>query len=98
MLSTGISALLGFSFWVAVARLYIESDVGIASALISAVSLLAFLSGLGLDYGLIRFLHRNRDNSKELLNSVFIIVGTIGIIVATIFIVGIPLFWAVDIL
>jgi len=56
MLSSGVTAALGFVFWILAARFYSASDVGLASAIISAAGLLALLSTLGLNYGLIRFL------------------------------------------
>lgn len=46
---------IGFAFWMLAARVYNIEDVGIASALISSVSLLVIISKFGLDYSLIRF-------------------------------------------
>jgi len=50
MTANFVSAGFGFLFWTPAARLY--QDVGFASAVISAVGLLAMLSALGLDYAL----------------------------------------------
>ena len=55
------AAFLGFIFWVVVARNYSPSDVGIASALISVISMLTSFSSLGLHIGVIRFLSEERD-------------------------------------
>jgi O-antigen/teichoic acid export membrane protein len=51
--TTAIAAIFGFFFWTIAARLFPVADVGHATALISAVSLLTSFSGLGLGIGLI---------------------------------------------
>jgi len=63
MLSSGTNAVLGFAFWVLAARLYKPEDVGLASAAISAMSLLALFSSLGMGYGLIKFLPTSGEKS-----------------------------------
>ena len=40
MLNTGVMAILAFVFWIVVARFYTEAEVGLGSAIISAISLL----------------------------------------------------------
>jgi len=56
VLSTGS----GFFFWIFAARLYAPEDVGLGSALISALisamGLLCMLSMLGFNIGLIRYI------------------------------------------
>jgi len=49
VLSSGLQAALGFAFWIVTARLFSLSDVGRASALISAAILMAYLALLGLN-------------------------------------------------
>jgi len=56
LMTSGTNSLAGFVFWAMAARLYPAEGVGLASAAISAMGLLALLSTLGMDYGLIRFL------------------------------------------
>ncbi|WP_274556535.1 lipopolysaccharide biosynthesis protein [Streptomyces spiramyceticus] len=56
MLNTGISALLGLSFWLAAARYYSEAAVGQGSAAIAAMKLLAGLTALTLTGALARFI------------------------------------------
>ena len=73
-----------------VARSYSASEVGLASALISAIGLLSLFSMLGLNIGLIRFLPRERDKTG-MVNSCLTITGAGSIVLAMIFIVGIPL-------
>ncbi|MDP2948657.1 MAG: hypothetical protein Q8P22_03885 [Chloroflexota bacterium] len=91
VLNSGVAAVLGFSFWVAVARLYSAHDVGVASGLISAVSLLAFLASFGLDQGLIRFLPAAGTKASRLLNSVFWVSGLCALAAAAVFLAGLRL-------
>jgi len=88
MLNSGILAVTGFCFWVVAARLYPVEGVGFASAAISAMGLLALLSTLGLDYGLIRFLPSADDRANDMINSCFTVGGLTSIILALIFIAG----------
>ena len=68
MLANLANALFGFVFWIIAARLYTAEAVGVASAILSAASLLTMLSSLGLGYGLIRFL-KSSNNPTILINS-----------------------------
>jgi O-antigen/teichoic acid export membrane protein len=86
------NAVIGLVFWIVAARLYSTEEVGQASALLSAASLLATLSGFGLGYGLIRFLGSSK-NPVTLINSSFAVVALVSIAAAVIFIVG-PGLWS----
>lgn len=77
-----MAALTGFIFWIVVARLYSTSDVGMASAMFSTMALLATLSKLGFDIGLIRYLP-DSDNKTEFINACLTI-STIAAIVLSI--------------
>jgi O-antigen/teichoic acid export membrane protein len=61
MLSSGLQAALGFTFWVIMARLFSTGDVGRASSLVTATSLVAILSLFGLNSTLARFLPTSKD-------------------------------------
>ena len=90
MLVNIVNALVGFVFWIIAARFYSTSDVGLATATLSAASLLATLSSIGFGYGLIRFL-KSSANPFALINSSFTTVGVISVIAALIFVLGIGL-------
>lgn len=92
MVNSGVGAILGFVFWIVVARLYSTSDVGLGSALLSAVGLLSFIGTLGLGFGIIRYLP-GFDNKTRLLNSSFTLAGLAAIAIALIFLAGLP-FWS----
>jgi len=90
ILNSAVNAVAGFVFWIIAARLYSASDVGIGSALISMALLLSIIGTLGLDLGLIRFISTAKDKAR-LLNSTMTISVLTSIIIAFIFIAGIPL-------
>ncbi len=96
MLSTGISSLLGFAFWIVVARHYPLAEVGLASAMLSMLGLLYVLSSLGLHLGLIRFLP-STDDKRGVVNSCLTIAGAFSIVLAVAFILGTPI-WSQDLL
>jgi len=81
MLNTGVMALLGFFFWMIVARFYTEADVGFSSAIISAINLLTLISLVGLNISLIRFLPQS-DKPQDLINSCYTLSGLISLVVA----------------
>jgi O-antigen/teichoic acid export membrane protein len=81
---------LGFFFWMVVARFYTPYEVGVASAIISAVYFLSLLSTLGLDVAIIRFLPR-AQKPVELINSCLTLNGLIALVVGGIFIAGLSL-------
>ncbi len=92
ILRTVLTSLLGFFFWLIVARLYSEIEVGYSSAIISAVNLLVMIALIGLSPALVRFLPASAK-PRELINSAFTLVGLVGFVVTAIFLVGLP-FWA----
>lgn len=77
MLSSGLQAALGFTFWVIVARLFSTGDVGKASSLVSAMSLLAFLSLFGLNSTLVRFLPTSKHRDA-LITATAVLVSVCG--------------------
>jgi O-antigen/teichoic acid export membrane protein len=56
IMNQGVQAALGFVFWIIAARIFTADNVGRASSLISATSLIAFLGLLGLNTTFIRYL------------------------------------------
>lgn len=91
MIATGITSLIGFVFWVVVARVYSSTDIGLASAAISVSTLLALIANLGLGFGLVRFLPHARDNGNKMINSCLSIGSLAAIALSAIFLAGIQL-------
>jgi O-antigen/teichoic acid export membrane protein len=87
------AAVAGFAFWALVARLYDADEVGLGSAALSTVTLLAMFSHLGLGMGLIRFLPESGAGGPRLANAVFTTSVVGAIVSSAVFLVGVPL-WA----
>ena len=88
--NTAVTTGLGFFFWMVVARFYTVYEVGVGSAIISAVYFLALLSTLGLDVAIIRFLPKSQK-PVELINSCLTLNGIIALVIGGIFIAGLSL-------
>jgi O-antigen/teichoic acid export membrane protein len=91
MASTTIVAILGFFFWLLIARLYNPSIVGAATTLISTMTLLSGISILGLNIALVRYLPKYTNRNK-MINSTFFVSGIAAVLCALIFILGINIF------
>jgi len=92
MLAHVLSAIIGFAFWIIVARIYPAGDVGNGSAIISAATLLIIFSNLGLHYGIVRFMGSTPE-PRKLLNSCFTIAGSISLVSGCFFVLGLGI-WA----
>ena len=91
MTNRGVTSVIGLVFWLLAAKLYLDKDVGLASAIISSVLLLSLIATMGLDYALIRFLPNAGRDSDALVNSCLTVAGLMSIVVALVFIAGISL-------
>ncbi len=90
MLTSVTSAGFGFVFWMLAAKLYLKEDVGVATALISAMSFLVLLSRFGFDFSIIRFFPEN-DKSK-IFNTSVIITSFFAVVFGFFFVLGVDFF------
>lgn len=67
IVNTGMTGLLGLVFWFLAARFYTPEDVGRASALISAMTLLSAIVGINITGTLSRFLPRSGPRTARLV-------------------------------
>ena len=91
MTSTFILGGLGFIFWIIIAHLYKTENVGIATTLISIMTLLSSFTILGLNSSLTRYLPKS-TNKNELINSSFVIVTIVTLLASVIFFLGLQIF------
>ena len=77
ILSSGLQAALGFAFWIIVARLFSTADVGVASSLVAATTVIAYLALLGLNNTFVRYLP-TAPNRDALLTAGFLLVSICG--------------------
>lgn len=92
-----VAGATGFAFWGLAARLYRPEEVGVASAMLSAMSFVSGLANLGLGFGLVRFLPETKFPNR-LLNTAFTFVALATLVIAGGYLAGItlwsPSLWA----
>ena len=90
---TGVTSLLGLLFWALAAHWLSPATVGIGAALVSALTLLANISTLGLRNGLVRFLPEAGPATRRLVASSYAVCAAAAMVVAGRFLFGQP-WWA----
>lgn len=88
--TTAVTSILGFVYWWVAARRFPPEAVGIASASVSAMTLLGGLCILGLGTLLITELPRQPDQAGSLISTSLIVVGGVGGVVGFVFAVVAP--------
>jgi O-antigen/teichoic acid export membrane protein len=89
MLSTGVMAALGFVFWLINARLFSPSQIGVATTLISAMTLISYISLLGFNSTFIRFLPTSKNRNSEINTGLLLCLGA-AIVVSTAYVLIVP--------
>lgn len=84
ILSTAVLGICGFVFWIIAARHYNPITIGIASTLISVITLLSALCLLGLNIAIINHIPKSKE-PNTLINSASVIVLVASLIPAIIF-------------
>lgn len=93
LIMTNIFSLAtGFFFWMIATRLYTPSDVGIISAILSSMSLIAVISSVGLPMALTLYLPINTKDADKIINSSLIVCIIISITISLMFLLGIDIF------
>jgi O-antigen/teichoic acid export membrane protein len=93
VVGAAVTNITGFAFWIIAARFYPAEAVGLGSAIISALGLLAIFSELGLGIGLVRFLPGAGKDGNDMMNRCFTLSGLASVAVALIFLAGLR-FWS----
>lgn len=93
MAGSALTNMFGFFFIIVATRFYSVEAVGITTAIISALGIIAIFSELGLGIGLIRFLPGSGENGNNILNACLTISGFASVVIAIIFLLGIG-FWS----
>jgi len=87
-------SVTGFLFWSIASRLFSTVDVGLASAVLSAVALLAGISNLGFSTGIIRLLPES-PHPLRLLNSVYSFSLIVATAIGGVYLLSLPL-WSAE--
>jgi O-antigen/teichoic acid export membrane protein len=89
--ANALGSMFGLLFWIASTRwLYGAYNIGLASAVMAAVTLLGLLATMGLDFSLIRFLPGS-NNGGDTINTCYTVSGLASIVLALVFISGVGL-------
>ena len=91
MMSVIVMTGFGFFFWTIAARLFSTNEIGLATTIISAFSLINSIAGFGLGTALIRFLPGSNVKNRK-INSAFSASIFASILVTIIFLLGINYF------
>jgi O-antigen/teichoic acid export membrane protein len=89
ILSSGLQAALGFTFWIIAARLFSTTDVGKASSLISATTVIALLALLGLNSAFVHYLP-TAPNRNALISAGILLVAVCGACIGLLYVFVIP--------
>jgi O-antigen/teichoic acid export membrane protein len=81
-----VTAFFGFFFWIICARLFNSEQVGIATTLISVMSLISSFSFLGLGNSLIKYLPTS-ERKNEMINTSFTIVALTSISISIVYLI-----------
>jgi O-antigen/teichoic acid export membrane protein len=73
------TAVAGFLFWAIAARLYPAEDVGVASAIVSALNLTFQLSMLGMNFAIIRFYPEYKEKA---VSSALLVTGVASVVLS----------------
>jgi O-antigen/teichoic acid export membrane protein len=87
-----VKSSFGYGYWWLAARQFAPEDVGVASAAVSAMTLLGTLCMLGLGTLLIRELPRHPGHEGALISAALLLVGIFGAFVGLIFALIVPSF------
>jgi O-antigen/teichoic acid export membrane protein len=86
--TTAITSGLGFFYWLVAARVFAPSTVGLASAAISAMTLLGTLGVLGLGTLLIGELQGQQHRRASVFSAVLLVAGISGLVLGAVFALG----------
>src|SRR5690349_1833916 len=75
-LSNASQGAFGFAFWLLGAHFYSANDVGLATTLVTAVILIAYISLLGFNNTFVRYLPSSVERDDE-INTGLILVGVL---------------------
>lgn len=90
--NTVLGSLLGFVYWLVVARLFPADEVGVGTAVVSTATLLAGIGNLGLGLGIIRFLSQvSNEHGHTLIDGALVLSFAAASVVGAVFLIGLSL-------
>lgn len=93
IVSTAVTSVAGLAFWALAARWLPADSVGIGTALVSVLTLLANVATLGLRNGMVRFLPEAGASTRRVITTSCLSCALAALALSAVFLVGQPL-WA----
>jgi O-antigen/teichoic acid export membrane protein len=90
LLSAALQAVLGFAFWVLAARLFSAPEVGRATSLIAATTLIGYIALFGLNSTVVRFLPTSQ-HKDAIVTVTLALVACAGMVVAIGYVFALPI-------
>ena len=90
MLASVFGTGFGFFFWMLAAKLYQNTDVGVAIAMTSAMTLITLITRMGLDASIVRFFPEG--NKKDIYNTTMVLTTALTVLLGIVFILGVDTF------
>ena len=88
--SAGLTAAIGFVFWALVAHLYSTTRIGLATSLLSAISLISYLSLFGFNATLVRYPAAGRARNAQ-ITWTLALVSVAGLVFGSAYLAGLDL-------
>ncbi len=82
LVNTGLTGVLGFSYWIIAARLFSTYAVGVAGALVAATTLFSGLGQLNLSGMLMRFLPKAGEKGRRLVSISYVVAAGVSALLA----------------
>jgi O-antigen/teichoic acid export membrane protein len=92
LVNTGLTAVLGFGYWIIAARLFSTYAVGVAGALVAATTLFSGIGQLNLSGMLMRFLPKAGGKSRRLVLMTYAFATSASVLLAAISLIVIHIF------
>ena len=89
-MNSGLQAAAGFIFWIISAHLFSVANVGLATSLVSAAVVIAFVALLGFNSTIVRYLPRSSDRNV-FITSALTIVAVCAAVFSSFYVLIIPL-------
>lgn len=89
MMTTVIMGLFGFFFWIICTHIYSPDQIGLGTTLISAMSLISYISLLGINTTFVRFLPNSQNRNNEINTGTLLVTGA-ATLIAIMYILMIP--------
>jgi O-antigen/teichoic acid export membrane protein len=80
MLTTGIMGIFGFFFWLIATHIFTPDEIGVGTTLISAMTLISFVSLLGFNSTFVRVLPTSQNRDNEINTGSVLVIGSAALL------------------